>query len=175
MCATPPTRRAYANGCSSTSTACRCCCCTAMSAAASCWWSWTAGATRRARSEQREKGRSAPRRCLLSLLTPIHSLLLHRPLPACQRQLAPARDGELARGRVAGDHRAGADGGLRADRHRRHHRGVGADEGAVPDVGDELVHAVVVAGDGAGAHVDAAADHGVAQVAEVIGLAVLAA
>src|SRR5690606_7754832 len=50
-------------------------------------------------------------------------------------------------------------------------RSIGADEGAVADAGGRLVHAVVVAGDGAGTDVDAGADLGIAQVAEVVGLA----
>src|SRR5690606_28253925 len=100
--------------------------------------------------------------------------LLHRALPALDALLAPACDRELAFGGVAGDHRTGADGGVAADLHRRHQRGVRADEGVVADHRGRLVGTVVVAGDGAGADVDAAADFGVADVAEVVGLAALA-
>ena len=45
-----------------------------------------------------------------------------------------------------------------------------ADERAVADHGARLVHAVVVAGDGAGADVDLLADRRVAEVGEVVGL-----
>src|SRR5690606_6704634 len=99
------------------------------------------------------------------------SRLLLRAPPAVHGALLAAGQGELAFGRVAGDHRTGADGGARADRHRREQRAVGADEGAVADGGGGLVHAVVVAGDGAGADVDLRADARVAQVGEVVGLA----
>src|SRR5690606_41919872 len=47
------------------------------------------------------------------------------------------------------------------------------EEGAVAVVGARLVDAVVVAGDGAGADVGLAADAGVAEVAQVVGLAAL--
>src|SRR5690606_15407548 len=101
------------------------------------------------------------------------ALALLRPLPAGDGGLAAAGDGELAGGRVAGDHGAGADGGVRADLHRRHQRAVGTDEGAVADAGLRLVDAVVVAGDGAGADVGLAPDRGIAEVTEVVGLAAL--
>ena len=58
-------------------------------------------------------------------------------------------------------------------RHRRHQRGVGADEGAGADVGVRLEEAVVVAGDGAGADVGAGADAGVADVGQVVDLGAL--
>uniref|UniRef100_A0A914YBS6 Uncharacterized protein n=1 Tax=Panagrolaimus superbus TaxID=310955 RepID=A0A914YBS6_9BILA len=50
-------------------------------------------------------------------------------------------------------------------------RAVGADERVVADGGGRLVHAVVVAGDGAGTDVHPAADHRITQIGEVIGLA----
>ena len=79
-----------------------------------------------------------------------------RRLPARDRHLLRARDGELAGGRVLGDGRAGADVGAARDAHRRDQRRVGADEAVVLDHRAVLVRAVVVAGDGAGADVDAA-------------------
>ena len=66
---------------------------------------------------------------------------------------------------------AGADGRARADRHRRDQLGVGSDVHVVLDDGAVLVRAVVVAGDGAGADVDVAADARVADVGQVVGLA----
>src|SRR6185437_8332837 len=173
MYATLPTPRACATSCSAACPACQCCCCTATSAAASCWWRSTAGAT----PEGRDSGFGKARVCASLLTNPVSRTLFpifHRPLPALERLLPTARDRQLSFRRIVRDHRAGADGGLRADRHRRHQGGVRADEGAVIDAGDELVHAVVVAGDGAGADVDAAADLGIAQVAEMVGLAAFA-
>jgi hypothetical protein len=58
----------------------------------------------------------------------------------------------------------------RPTRHRRDQLGVGADEGIVLDDRLELVGAVVVAGDRAGADVDAAADRRVADVGQMVGL-----
>src|SRR5207248_5988150 len=57
---------------------------------------------------------------------------------------------------------------------RRHQRRVRADERAVLDPGLVLEEAVVVAGDGAGADVDLAPDHGIADIGQMIGLAALA-
>ena len=51
---------------------------------------------------------------------------------------------------------------------------VGAYEDAVADGGEVLVDAVVVAGDGSGAYVDAGADDGIAEVVEVVGFGTLA-
>src|SRR5580704_5083898 len=65
--------------------------------------------------------------------------------------LRAALDRKRIVGHVLGDHRAGADIGAVADVHRRHQRGIGADEGTLADRGLVLCEAVVVAGDGAGA------------------------
>src|SRR4249919_1729003 len=56
---------------------------------------------------------------------------------------------------VSGDHRARTDISAVADGHRRNQRRIGADEGALADIGAVLGPAVVVAGDGAGADVGA--------------------
>ena len=76
----------------------------------------------------------------------------------------------LSSGRVLRDRRAGADRGACADLHRRHQHRARADERARADLGAPLVHAVVVAGDGAGADVHLLADRRVAEVGEVVGL-----
>src|SRR5579885_2351375 len=78
-------------------------------------------------------------------------LLLHGGLPAFLGLLPHAGEGELAGRGVPGDGGTGADVGARTDGHRRHQGGVGTDESAVADSGDVLLHAVVVAGDDAGA------------------------
>ena len=71
---------------------------------------------------------------------------------------------------VLGDDRARTDIGAVADLHRRHQRGVGADEGALADRGLVLEEAVVVAGDGAGAEIGVGADMGVADIGEMVDL-----
>ena len=64
-----------------------------------------------------------------------------------------------------------SDIGAVADLDRRHQRGIGADEGALADIGTVLGDAVVIAGDGAGADIGALAHSRIADVAEMIGLA----
>src|SRR5690606_25152001 len=88
-------------------------------------------------------------------------------LPAVDGGLAPTRDGEFVGRGVFRDHAAGADGRALADLHRGHQRTVGADEGTVADGGGGFVHAVVVAGDGAGADVHLRAHQRVADIAQV--------
>jgi hypothetical protein len=95
-------------------------------------------------------------------------------LPGVDGGLAPARKAQFARGCVGGDGGPGADGRAFADPHRRDQCGVGTDERAIADFGDELVDTVVVAGDGAGADVDVAANLGVAEIGEMVGLAAFA-
>src|SRR6185437_15122282 len=58
----------------------------------------------------------------------------------------------------------------RADAHRRHQRGVGADEHPLADLGAEFLEPVIVAGDGARADVAAGADRAVAEICQVVGL-----
>src|SRR5439155_22672163 len=88
--------------------------------------------------------------------------------------LLDARDAERAVGHVLDHGGPGRDHRPLAHPHRRHQLGIRAHLHAVVDHGLELLVAVVVAGDGAGADVDARADGGVAQVAEVVGLAAAA-
>src|SRR5204862_7759353 len=90
--------------------------------------------------------------------------LLFLRLPRRDGNLARARHGQLTRGRVFVDGRARADIGAARDAHRRHQRRIGADEAVVLDHGAVLRRAVVVAGDGAGADVDALAELGVADI-----------
>ena len=119
------------------------------------------------------------RRCRTWLAGPLFSprrlrwraSLLARPLPAGDRHLLRARNRELAGRGVAGQRGAGAERRAATDGHRRDQLRVGADEDVVLDHGAVLVRAVVVAGDGAGADVDVAADGRVADVGEMIGLA----
>ncbi|EGJ73316.1 putative transferase hexapeptide repeat containing protein [Streptomyces sp. Tu6071] len=66
-------------------------------------------------------------------------------------------------GQVAGEHRAGRDDGLGADRHAREHGGTGGDPGAVLD-GDR---GVAVAEVGLAVVVAARADHGLLRDADV--------
>ena len=73
-----------------------------------------------------------------------------------------------------GDHGTGTDGSLDADGDWRDQCAVGAYKGTVFDAGDRLVDAVIVAGDGAGTDVDATTDDAVAEIAEVVCLAVFA-
>src|SRR5690606_29196037 len=123
-------------------------------------WPSSSVAARRSISSKASISASHPAR----IGKPVIGLLLRRPLPALERLLPRAGDAELVGRRVLADHRAGADGRVPADGHRRHQRRIGADEGAILDGGDELVDAVVVAGDGAGADIDAAADHRIAEI-----------
>ncbi len=78
---------------------------------------------------------------------------------------------ELAVGRILGNGGARTDGGARADAHRCHQHAARPDEGAVADDGRPLVHAVIIAGDGAGADVHRGPHVGVAHVAQVVHLA----
>src|SRR5476649_2349523 len=95
-----------------------------------------------------------------------------RPRPAVDGDLARARQRQLTGRRVFGQRGAGADGGAAAHRHGRDQLGDAADEAVVFDHGARFVDAVVVAGDGAGADVDARTNGGVADVGQVVGLAV---
>src|SRR5581483_8338541 len=104
----------------------------------------------------------------------IASGLLLRRLPGRDGDLARACHGELAGGRVLVDRGPGADVGAPCDAHGRDQRGVGADEAIVLDDGAVLAHAVVVAGDGSRADVDARADLGVADIREMVRLRALA-
>src|SRR5882762_3075411 len=98
------------------------------------------------------------------------SLLLHRPLPARNRHLLDARQGQLPRRGVLGERGSCAECRAPAYAHRRDELGVRADENVVLYDGAVFVRSVVVAHDRAGADVHVAADLAVADVGEVIGL-----
>src|SRR5690349_4560638 len=102
-------------------------------------------------------------------------LLLARPLPGRVVLLLLGAAHRKAAGRhVAGDGRAGRDGGAAAHGHRRDELRVGTDEDAVLEHGAVLRGAIVVAEDRAGADVDVRAHGAVAEIGQVIGLAALA-
>ena len=92
------------------------------------------------------------------------------PLPALHYSLAVASNGEFAGGGIAVDDGAGSDGRVLANGYRRDEGAIGADEDAVFDARHVLVHAVVVAGDGAGTDVHVGTDVGVADVGKVVRL-----
>src|SRR5208337_3279570 len=75
---------------------------------------------------------------------------------------------------IFGDAASGRDVSAASNPYRRHQRRVAADEHSILDDRLVLVHAVVVAGDGARAYVHAFTDFRVAQIAEVIRLRTLA-
>src|SRR3954452_19178268 len=105
-----------------------------------------------------------PRRSAFLRLLAAQLHLAVSPGAALAVVLRAALDGERIVGHVLGDDRAGADIGAVADFHRRHQRGVGADEGALADNGLVLGKAVIVAGDGAGAEIGIGSDMGVADI-----------
>src|SRR6056297_1751418 len=111
---------------------------------------------------------------LLAAAASPSGLFLLRPLPVFQCDLLVPGQGQLVRRCRLADGGARADGSARAHFHRRDEIHSRTDERAVADDGAVLVGAVVVAGDGARAHVDLAADGGVAYVGEVVHLAALA-
>src|SRR2546425_5995579 len=90
--------------------------------------------------------------------------------PGRDRPLGAARQRQLARRRVLGDGRARADIGAARDAHWSDQRRIGADEAIIFDHGAVLGNTVVIAGDGASAHIDACAELRIADVAKVIGL-----
>ena len=102
-------------------------------------------------------------------------LLPAKPMPQFRRRpglltCGAARDRQRIRRHVAGDDAAGGDDRAVADRDRRHQRRVRADKRALADNRAELVKAVVIAGDRAGADIGAGADVAVAEIGEVVGL-----
>src|SRR5882672_1943773 len=110
------------------------------------------------------------RRAAAPTMPHIGSGLLLRRFPGRDRHLAAARQRELSRRRVLGDRRARADIGAARDAHRGDQGRIGADEAVVLDYRAVLGDAVVIAGDGAGADVDALAELRVANVAQVVRL-----
>src|SRR5258708_33971119 len=110
------------------------------------------------------------RRAAAATMPHMLGLLFRRRLPRRDGNLPRARHGQLAGGGVLVDRGPGADIGAAGDAQRRHERRVGADEAVVLDHGAVLRRAVVVAGDGAGADVDALAELGVADIGEMVRL-----
>src|SRR5712691_6278159 len=98
------------------------------------------------------------------------SLLLCRPLPARNRHLLHAREGQLACWSVLGERGSRTERRAPAHAHRSDELGVRTYENVVLYDGAVLVRSVVVAHDRAGADVHVAADLAVADVREVIGL-----
>src|SRR5256885_866046 len=98
------------------------------------------------------------------------SILLHRPLPARNRNLLHAGEGQLPRRGVLGERGSGAECRAPAYARRRDELGVRAYENVVLDDGAVLVRSVVVAHDRAGADVDVSAHLAVADIREVIRL-----
>src|SRR5712691_5162597 len=97
-------------------------------------------------------------------------LLLCRPLPARNRHLLHAREGQLACWSVLGERGSSTKRRTPAHAHRRDELGVRAYENVVLYDGAVFVRAVVVAHDRAGPDVDVSAHLTVADVGEVIGL-----
>src|SRR5258708_1612378 len=103
------------------------------------------------------------------LLLTSHFLLLTSNFlshPAVDVPLLPRAHRQGAGRYVVANRRAAADVSTLADRHRRDQLRVAADEGAVLDHRLILVHAVVVARDGAGADVHVLPDRRVAEIRE---------
>ena len=103
----------------------------------------------------------------------LFGLRLLRTLPAFECHLLRARQGELTVGGFLGDGAARTRGRVTPDAHRRDQHVAGTDECAIRDGCRPLVHAIVVAGDRAGADVHVGADGRVADVGEVIRLAAI--
>src|SRR5215471_17829909 len=99
-------------------------------------------------------------------------MLLLRPVGFYDLPRAP--QGERIRGNVVGDARSRTDVSSLPELHRRHQGRVAADEHAVLDHRRVFVHAVVVAGDGAGTDVDSLANFRVTQIGQMIRLRALA-
>ena len=87
--------------------------------------------------------------------------------------MAAAGDGQRVRGDIFGDCGTGGDIGTVADLHGSHQGRIAAHEDATANGRGIFVHAVVIAGDGAGADIGFAADARVAQIGEVHGLGAL--
>jgi hypothetical protein len=86
---------------------------------------------------------------------------MHLPGPA---------DRQTARRDFLGYRRTGADDGPVADFYRGDQLGIAAHEDPVPDEGGMFFMAIIVAGDGARAHIHFFPKGGVSEVTEVIGL-----
>ena len=91
-------------------------------------------------------------------------------MPARPHYLLFLGQREFAWRHVLGNGRAGTYGCARMDGDRRNQLDIGTDQYVVLDHGAVLVHAVVVARDGAGADIHVASYAGVAHVGEMVGL-----
>src|SRR5947209_2586587 len=94
--------------------------------------------------------------------------------PSLFGDLAGAADRKSIGGDILRNARGGSDKGAVLDVHRRHQGRVAAHKGALPNPGRVLVHAIVVAGNDAGADVSAIADVRIPETGEMVGLALLA-
>src|SRR5205807_1112387 len=90
--------------------------------------------------------------------------------PTFLYSLAAAAEGQRVCGNVIGNGGTGSDVGPLIDSDGRYQCGITADEGSIFNDGYVFGHAIVVAGDGAGAHVYVRANFCVAQIGEVISL-----
>src|SRR5664280_2745334 len=104
------------------------------------------------------------------------SLQLGAPLrrPAFFGDLAAAPQRQCIVGNVFRDARSRPDVGALSDSNRRNQGGIASNERAVFNRRAVLVHAIVIAGDGARPDVDAFANFGVAKIGEVVGLGTFA-
>src|SRR5262249_27802166 len=87
------------------------------------------------------------------------------PCPTLLDRLTSAPERERIRRHIVSDDRARADIGAVPDLHRCDQRRIRADERILADLGAMLGHAVVLAGDAAGADIGARADGCIADVA----------
>ena len=78
--------------------------------------------------------------------------------------------GEFFGRSIAADDRASANSGTRPHPHRGHQGRIGSDEGAIANLGQVFIDAVIIAGDGPRADVDVTANAGIADVGEMADL-----
>ena len=104
------------------------------------------------------------------VLTSALALIAFRFRPAFFDALAGARDDQRVCRNIFGDATGSRHVRAPADLYRRHQRRIAADEDAVSDYRAVLVHAVVIAGNGAGADVHAGPDFRVAEISQMLGL-----
>src|SRR5690606_17139647 len=94
--------------------------------------------------------------------------------PAFNGLLNRPRDGQLARRCILGQRGTSPQRGALPHAHGRDQLRIGTDKGIVLDHRQRFVDAIVIAGNGAGANIDACPDLGIANIRQVIGLGALA-